>query len=241
MEITKREILLSVIIVLVLLCIGFLISGSINTALLDKYQEYDKALQINNDAELFQYGMRTNVGRAFVFGEVAVVDPVTYPEIGGEYSHVEKVKERYTMHTRVVTYTDGKGHTHTRTETYWTWDKVSSDSIHSDRIVFLGVEFDYGTIKFEADNYIDTIKESSDIRYKYYATPVSCEGTSYCLLSDNTIREAEFHREQDIDTTIKGLESKWQLILFWIFWTILIIGAVIGFCYFDNRWLEDES
>lgn len=239
MEITKREILFSVIIVLVLLCVGLLISGAINTALLDKYQEYDKALQIDNDVELFQYGMRTNVGRAFVYGEVAVVDPVTYPEIGGEYSHVKKVKERYTMHTRTVTYTDGEGHTHTRTETYWTWDEVSSTSIHSDYITFLDVEFDYGTIGFEADDYVDTIRESSDIRYKYYATPVSCEGTVYGTLTDNTIQEAEFHREQNIETTINGLESKWQLILFWIVWVLIMIGSVFGFYYIDNRWLED--
>lgn len=34
--------------------------------------------------------------------------------------YVEKVKELYTMHTRTVTHTDGKGHSYTTTETYWT-------------------------------------------------------------------------------------------------------------------------
>jgi hypothetical protein len=36
-------------------------------------------------------------------------EPVTYPEIGGEYLYVEKVEEHYTMHTRTVTTTDSKG------------------------------------------------------------------------------------------------------------------------------------
>lgn len=241
MKITKREVLFSVIIIVVMLVLGFLIASGINTSLLDKFQEYDTALQIDNDAELFQYGMRTSVGHAFVYGEVKAVDPVTYPEIGGQYSHVEKVKERYTMHTRIVTYTDGKGHTHTRTETYWTWDAVGHEEIHAKKITFLDVEFDYGIISFECDDYIETIKESSHVRYKYYGSPLSSKGTVYTMLENNTIKSATFHRGSDIETTIKSLESKWQLVLFWIAWIILTIGVVAGFYYFDNRWLEDKQ
>lgn len=184
--------------------------------------------------------MRTDVGNAFIYGTVQAVDPVTYPEIGGEYSHAEKVKERYTMHTRVVTYTDGKGHTHTRTETYWTWDVVDRDYIHSQLITFLGVEFKYGDIDFECDEYITTIKESSHVRYKYYGTPLSATGTVYTELSDHTIHHARFYSGEDIESTIKNLESKWQLVVFWFFWILLMVGAVIGFYYFENRWLEDK-
>lgn len=240
MQITRREVLFSVIIVVVLLVIGFLIASGINVSLLDKYQEYDTALQIDNDKELFEYGMRTDIGNAFVYGTVQAVDPVTYPEIGGKYSHVEKVKERYTMHTRVVTYTDGKGHTHTRTETYWTWDVVDRDYIHSQLITFLGVEFKYDAIGFECDEYITTIKESSHVRYKYYGSPISATGTVYTELSNHTINHARFYSGEDIESTIKILESKWQLVVFWFFWILLMIGAVIGFYYFENRWLEDK-
>lgn len=49
--------------------------------------------------------MRTNAGNAFVYGDLKAVDTVTYPEIGGEYIYIEKVKERYTMHTRQVAHT----------------------------------------------------------------------------------------------------------------------------------------
>lgn len=41
---------------------------------------------------MFQYGMDTNVGNAFVYGDLKAVDTVTYPEIGGEYMYVEKLK-----------------------------------------------------------------------------------------------------------------------------------------------------
>ena len=28
-------------------------------------------------------------------------------------------------------------------------------------------------------------------------------------------------------------------VIFWVVWVILIGAAVFGFCYFDNKWLED--
>lgn len=124
-EITKREVLASIAIIAMLLIVGLGISDKISDKIADKNEKYNKAIKIESK-ELFDYGMRTDVGNAFVYGELKAVDPVTYPEINGEYMYVEKVKERYTMHTRTVTYTTGSGKnrmTHTRTEHYWTWDK----------------------------------------------------------------------------------------------------------------------
>ena len=107
-EITKREILASISIIAVMILIGILISGKISECQMDKNEKYNKAVKIESQ-EMFRYGMDTNVGNAFVYGDLKAVDTVTYPEIGGEYMYVEKVKERYTMHTRTVTHTDGKG------------------------------------------------------------------------------------------------------------------------------------
>lgn len=117
-KITKREILASIFIIAVMILFGILISSKISEHQMDKNEIYNKAVKIESQ-EMFQYGMDTNVGNAFVYGELKAVDTVTYPEIGGEYMYVEKVKERYTMHTRTVTYTTGSGktrQTHTRTE-----------------------------------------------------------------------------------------------------------------------------
>ena len=117
MEITKRECVASVTIVAVMMIIGFLVAGRIDSWQIQKNSEYYAALQIT-DPEQFRYGMDTSVGKAFVYGELQAVDPVTYPEIGCAYLYVEKVEEHYNMHTRTVTETDSKGHTHTRTEVY---------------------------------------------------------------------------------------------------------------------------
>lgn len=126
-EITKREILASISIVAVMLLIGILIAGKISDYHLDKNEKYNKAIKIESH-ELFEYGMRTNVGNAFVYGDLKAVDTVTYPEIGGEYMYIKKVKERYTMHTRRVSHrktVNGKTHTYYTTETYWTWEYYS--------------------------------------------------------------------------------------------------------------------
>lgn len=105
MEITKREVLFSTIIAAVLLTFGFVIHGKISDSLIEKYQKYDTAVQIDNDPDLFRYGMETDIGFTFAYGDLKAVDTVTYDEIGGQYSYVKKVKQRHTMHTRKVTRT----------------------------------------------------------------------------------------------------------------------------------------
>lgn len=242
-EITKREILVSIIIIAIMLLLGIIIHGNINDKLMLEYQKYNTALQIENDADLFTYGMRTNVGNAFVYGDLKAVDTVTYPEIGGEYSYVEKVKERYTRHTRTVTRTrtvNGKTQTYTETEVYYTWDRVDSWSKHCDKISFLDVEFDYGTISFPSSDYITTQMESGTVRYKYYGAGVKYTGTLYAVLNDNTIGETSFYNNSNIEETIESLKSGWQLVVFWILWISLTAGCVVGFYYIDNRWLEDK-
>ena len=109
-EITKREILASISIIAVMLLIGFTISGRISNYILDRNEKYNKAIKIES-SDLFEYGMRTNVGYAFVYGDLKAVDTVSYPEINGEYMYIEKIEEHYNMHTRTVTTTDSKGKT----------------------------------------------------------------------------------------------------------------------------------
>ena len=243
MEITKREVLFSTIIAAVLLTFGFVIHGKISDSLIEKYQKYDTAVQIDNDAELFRYGMETNIGFAFVYGDLKAVDSVNYSEIGGKYSYVRKITEEYTKHTRTVkkTRTNSKGETetYTETETYWTWDAIDEQSKHCKKISFLNSEFDYGVIALPQCRYIKTIQESYYIRYVYYGTGTNFKGTLSADFQDGTIKDTCFYNGMKIDETIDYLESSWQLVVFWIFWITFIGGCVFGFCYFENRWLDD--
>ncbi len=95
----------------------------------DNYAAYYTAVKINDDPVQFEYGMRTNIGNALVYGDLETVDPVTMSGLLNDYMYVEKVYEKYTMHTRTVTHTDGKGHTYTTVQTYYTWDYHAHDVI----------------------------------------------------------------------------------------------------------------
>ena len=243
-QITKRELVFSIAIIAVMLMIGFIIHGNINDSLMLKYQEYNTALQIEDNQDMFVYAMNTNIGNSFVYGDLKAVDTVTYSELNDEYSYVKKIKERYTKHTRWVTKTktvNGEKKTYRVKEEYWTWDEVDRWSQHSDKISFLDVKFDYGTIEFPSANYITTIKESSKIRYVYYGTGTEYVGTLYAVLKDDTINNTHFYNNKTIKETIELLESGTELIVFWIFWIPLIGLAVWGFYVIDNKWLEDKN
>lgn len=244
-EITKREILFSIIIVSVMLIIGFIISGHISDEIMTEQQEYNLALEIDNDTYLFKHSMETDIGNAFVYGELKAVDKVSYPEIKGKYMYIEKVKERYTRHTRQVPHTrivNGKTTTYYTTETYYTWDRIDSWSKHSEKISFCGIEFKYGKINIPSDYYIDTIKESRKIRYKYYGVDEKYTGTIYAKLENNMIPDnTRFYKNMNIGQVKDSFESNFALVGFWIFWILLTGGVVFGFYYLDNKWLEDKK
>ena len=236
-EITFREILASISIVAVMLLIGFVISGKISQSQSDRNAKYNKAVKIES-ADLFRYGMDTNVGNAFVHGDLEAVDTVTYPEIGGEYMYVEKEEEHYNMHTRTYTTTDGKGHTTTYTEIYWSWDYAGSEDIQCKEVSFCGIVFNSNKIKLPSADYIKTIKESSHVRYKYYGTKIKYTGTIFTKLKDKTISDNTSFYELPIEETIDMLETNSGVVIFWIVWIIIMILAVFGFYYIDNEWLE---
>lgn len=240
-EITFREILASISIIAVMLLIGFVISGKISQSNVDRNEKYNKAIKIDNDKGMFQYGMETNVGNAFVHGELKAVDTVTFPEIGGKYMYVKKVEEHYNMHTETYTTTDSKGHTQTHTRIYWSWDYAGKESKECKNVKFCDVKFASSKLKHPSASYIKMIKESSNVRFKYYGTGTKYNGTIFAELKDKTIPDnTRFFMNTNIEETMDILVSNgafWQ-ILFWIFWIILTGAAVFGFYYLDNEWLE---
>lgn len=241
MEIKKREVIASVVIVALMLIIGFAISEKIRQSLLEDYQVYDTAAQVD-DKELFEYGMETNVGYAFVYGELKTLDPVSYPEVSGKYSYIKKEEQEYRQHSRTVTktYTDSKGKTHTKTEIeyYWTWDTMRTESKTATKISFLDVEFAYEKIPFPSSHQIDIVKTGYHRRNVYYGTETDFQGTLFTSLKENTINNTKFYKYQTIAEAIENLEKGSEIVIFWVLWILLIIGLVIGFYYLENKWLD---
>ena len=124
-DMTVRELMFSIVIILIMLMGGFFISEKIASHNDEQNQEYYQAMQIDGNAELFRYGMRTDVGNAFVKGNLVAVDPVTDPGIGGVPAAYIKVEEQhYNRHTRQVAHTrtvNGKTQTYYTTEVYYSW------------------------------------------------------------------------------------------------------------------------
>ena len=241
-EITARELLFSVIIVILMLTAGFFIGEKIASAADERNQEYEQAAKIDGDKELFEYGMRTDIGNAFVSGTLRAVDPVSLPEIDGEYAYIKKVEERYTKHTRTVTDYDEDGNVcGSHEETYYTWDAVGHEDYACSQITFLDHAFEYGTIDFPSAKYLKTIKESSKLRYAYYVTEKEYDGTIYAKLADKTISDVTFIEGKGVNDAVEYMcnSSAVGVLVFWIFWIVLICAAVYGFCYLDNRWVED--
>lgn len=238
MEITKREIIVSAAIIAAMLTFGFFISSAINNSHLDKVQVYNTALSVEN-TEMFEYGMKTNVGNAFVNGHLKVLDPVSYEEIDGQYWYVEKITEKYRQHTRVVTYTDDKGKTHTRTEVYWSWDKVASEDKCCKSISFLGVQFPESKIAKPYEHHIATVSAEHHERYVFNGISTEFDGTIFTKLYDGTISDRnQLYTNKTIAETKDYLISMNWCIPFWIGWILLTGALVYGFYYIDNEWLE---
>lgn len=238
MEITKREIIASITIICFMLMIGLAIYDTIKDYIIDKNEIYNKAIHIK-DQDLFEYGMATNVGKAFIYGELATSEPVTYDEIEGEYMYLKKVKEQYTQHSRQVSYKCGKS-TCYRTEYYWTWDTVGREYKSTEKVIFLGVEFNFEQFNTPSASYITTIKTGSHTRYKYYGVPTKLQGTIFTELKDNNIGKSitlyENISTQELYECLTNEGIIW-LFIFWFAWLCLTGGLVCMFYYSENEWL----
>lgn len=89
----------------------------------------------------------------------------------------------------------------------------------------------------------DTIKQSSHVRYLYYVINTEYSGVIYANLKDNTIEDGTpFIQTDTLDSAVDYMvsSSTAMIVGFWMLWIVFIGAAVYGFCYLDNRWLEDE-
>lgn len=266
-KVTKREAITSLVIVFVLLFVGFFISNAIADKVADTNAAYYTAVKINDDPTQFEYGMRTNIGNALVHGDLETVDPVTMSGLLNDYMYVEKVYEKYTMHTRTVTHTDGKGHTYTTVQTYYTWDYHGHDVTKASTVNFLGVDFPiekfaldwHTTLNLNTETTDNTILDISqgnycypdgfwesvgDIRYHYNVIPKTSTGSIFVRLADEDITPV-FGKKVELikKTPAEIVEDKQDsenipVIIFWVLWSVGIIVLVVIYVARENNWLE---
>ena len=243
MEITKREILISTVIVAVMLGIGIWISSPILSKALNNYIEIASSVVVG-DAEKFDYIKRTDAGRFIADGTLYVTDTVRLEELHKPYSYIKKVKEEYRLHTETYTTTDGKGHVQTHTRTYHSWDEMKHWTYKSENGVFLGQDFKMAELyryRSKKDTTINMPKKflENDTRYVYYTCPPSFDGVLVGTALNKQYNDVKFKEGMD---SAKYLEHNERSInsgtaVFWILWVLLTGFIVVGFYALENKWL----
>lgn len=197
-----------------------------------------------DNQEKFDYIRRTNAGDFLAEGSMVAINPVTLPEIEGEYIKISKVKEKYTMHTQTYITSDGKGHTQIHTRTYWSWDVVGREEFCVDSVLFLGQCFKLKDISnYIGTDYKETQSGGHHIRYKYYTHPSSVKGVMIGMCDNKKYNSLTFRRGSTIEKEVEKAEKKIKRdpIIFWVLWSFITLVLVFGFFGIENNWLEDDN
>ena len=240
MEIKPREIAFSVAIVFVMLALGFLIGSKIGDHIAEENEKFTTAAQITDDKQ-FQYALATDFGNVIAYGNLVAEQPVSADDLDGEYAILTKITERYTMHTRVVTSTDGKGHTYTRTEIYWTWDRVKREEDSTETFSFMGVSFPMDKFSVSTHRQGSMIYDNGELRHYYEAVDANMVGSIHTQIKDHMIADNNrFYTDAEPQAIVNLAirQGNIAIILFGVLWIALTGGAVYGFCALENRWLD---
>lgn len=230
----------SVAIVFVMLALGFLIGSKIGDHIAEENEKFTTAAQITDD-EQFQYALATDFGNVIAYGNLIAEQPVSADDLDGEYAQLTKITEQYTMHTRVVTSTDGKGHTYTRTEIYWTWDRVKREEDSTETFSFMGVSFPADKFSVSTHRQGSMIYDNSELRHYYEAVDANMVGSIHTQIKDHMIADNnKFYTDAEPQAIVNLAirQGNIAIILFGVLWIALTGGAVYGFCALENRWLD---
>lgn len=243
MEITKREILFSTIIVSLMVGLGVWIENPIVSNATKESLRTASSVQIK-DSEKFGYIARTNVGPFIAEGELVANDTIMISDIPGQFSVIKKVKEVYTEHVEVYTTTDSKGHTQTHTRTYHSWDVKGKEVFETGDYTFLGKKFTARDIDYHYREKLDTIIYhrkfwGDDVRYCYYTAPITVEGVLFGSAENKGYTNLNFHEGATIQAVVDDAEGWVHIapILFWVLWLLLTACFVYLFYYCENHWL----
>jgi hypothetical protein len=181
----------------------------------------------------------------FANGTLVADKPVKNKHLDGEWLWVAVEHQKYQMHTRRVAYTvtDSKGRSHTRyrTETYWSWDTVGHSGDYSPTVTYCGVQFNYGKFNYGCMPE-ETSKHSTGWRKRDVVTVVPKtfnatlfgEAKSKDLVGKNILLVS-----MPMEEYRKYLTNSHAGVIFWILWSVFMVGALVVFYIVENNWLED--
>lgn len=250
MVITKKEVLVSIVIVAVMLFFGILISSRIEDIDMQQIKELKTAIRVDTNYA-FDYGMKTNVGNTLAYGELTAIDAVSFPELAESFLYISRTEEKHTKHSRVIS--DGEKK---KTLTYWRWDNTGRDVLISGYVLFLGKEMSTSclhlpsahSLRLSSEATIDRhnvrgnyIYKSKSVRYSYNYIPMRFKCTLHCNLENGSVgKSATVYKDQTIQNVVDEhvQSSEINTIVFWIGWVVIICLCVCGFYVMENRWFK---
>lgn len=244
-EVTPREVLFCAVIAAFLLSIGFWIASAIGHNANKKLLKYRQAAQIENNIDEFKLALKTDVGDAFVEGDFNAVDFVQHEKLPGNWTYFNADYQKYTRHTRVVTYTvsNGKGgvSTRTRTETYWTWDTYKHETRHSKEVRFCEVKFPYKKFRFSwncSDS--KTVSNGFNRRICFTYIPTNFHASCFSTLANDTVSDGTLlHKGVSLPALFRNMTTSHAVLFFWTLWGATTIAVLVMFVLHDNEWLDD--
>lgn len=92
-----------------------------------------------------------------------------------------------------------------------------------------------------SSKYLTTVQVSPHVKFEFYVKEVHYDGTLFANLSDESIHDAQFIKDKNIEEARDYMISAagTRVIWFWVFWVVLMVVAVGAFYVAENRWLED--
>lgn len=256
MVVTKREILVAIIIGAIILSIATLCFSVIQDKFFDSKTAFESALKIDNNKDLMDHALNTKVGNVLVTGIMSAVKPITFPEIKGEFIQIIKHKEVYTIHTSTSCNSKGQ----CTTTIYWSWDSVGEEVRSVSEVSFLGRNYNCNIFKFFPYDRLslnkentntkykiswDYIYESSSVRYYYKVVPKEFSTSLFATTKYGTLSvvygsKISLYPYKNIKETIKTQDFLYTAvaIIYWV--VILVIGGYCIYLYlaYDNDYLE---
>lgn len=264
MKVTKREILVSIIIGCLLMILGLFISYKIEDVRISEKEKYNKALKINENKEMFSYAINTSVGNIIVYDKFKVNNGVKSEWLKNDYMYIKKITEIYAIHHRRVC--SGKT-IHCHIETHHSWDYENSETNNVKSIVFGGISFDFSEFtnypihRLNLDNstVIDSINSKikdnyiyqkdkffhivGDKRYYYKVVNKSFKATVFGNTKNKNFKDGDklTINTMNIKEFLESKNNSFTIIqvIFWIVY-IMISGFIIyEYVYLDNDYLEN--
>ena len=142
-ELTVRELVVSILILIIGIAFIFLGCRIIDKKYMDYNDKFIKA-NIIEDQEMFDYCVNTERGLSSSFAKIEADNFVSFSEVYKDFLYVERIKEEYTMHTS----TDSDGNI----DTYYTWDRVETKSKQVDYIIVNGIKVNMSGVVIKTRN-----------------------------------------------------------------------------------------